>query len=83
MQFRPIPLSVIAEYIPLTKAEGMAGYSTRAEYYGLFTDPGDYGNLGVMVAFTSIQYYSGKAKFNNHFVFKPFRGRGYFKQMLI
>lgn len=73
---KEISLKDISEYIPLTKAEGMAGFSTHAIYYGVFSD------MNVLIGFTSIQYYSGKAKFNNHFIFKPFRKKGLFKQLM-
>lgn len=75
-EIKPIELRTIAGYIPLTKAEGMAGYSDKAKYYGLFSD------MGVLIGFTSIQFYSTKAKFNNHYIFKPFRRKGMFKQLM-
>lgn len=71
----PITLDSIRQFIPQTKREGMAGYSEKAHYYGVFVG-------GELAGFTSIQYYGNKkAKFNNHYVFRNYRGRGIFKLM--
>lgn len=70
-----INLELIQPYIAQTKREGMAGYSSKAEYYGAFVE-------NKLVGFTSIQYYGKKAKFNNHYIFKEHRGNGYFKELL-
>jgi hypothetical protein len=70
-----INLELIQPYIAQTKQEGMAGYSSNAEYYGGFID-------NKLIGFTSIQYYGKKAKFNNHYIFKEYRGNGYFKEFL-
>lgn len=75
MEIKRIDLESIMLYIPLTKKEGMAGFSDKAVYYGAFVGE-------VLVGFTSIQYYSNKAKFNNHYIFKSHRGKGYFKRLL-
>ena len=71
----PISLHMIAPYIKQTQKEGMAGYSERAIYYGGFVND-------TLIGFTSIQYYNNKAKFNNHYIFKDYRGNGYFKKLL-
>lgn len=75
MIIMPISLNVIQPYVTQTKKEGMAGYSNKADYYGAFVD-------NQLVGFTSIQYYGKKAKFNNHYIFKEFRGNEYFKMLL-
>lgn len=70
-----ITLDSIRQYIPQTKREGMAGYSEKAEYYGAFVN-------GELAGFTSVQYYGNKkVKFNNHYVFRNYRGKGIFKEM--
>lgn len=75
ISIKPITLDSISQYIPQTKREGMAGYSEKAEYYGAFIN-------GELAGFRSIQYYGNKkAKFNNMYVFRDFRGRGIFKAM--
>lgn len=70
-----IKLELIQPYIAETKREGMAGYSNKAEYYGGFVD-------NKLIGFTSIQLYGKKAKFNNSYVFKEYRGNGYYKKLL-
>ena len=42
--------------------EDMAGWSERALYYAVIVE-------GVYAAVSSIQYWSNKVKFNNHYVF--------------
>jgi predicted GNAT family acetyltransferase len=75
ISIEPISLDLIRQYIAQTKREGMAGYSEKADYYGAFFN-------GELAGFTSIQYYGNqKVKFNNHYVFRNFRGRGVFKEM--
>lgn len=75
VSIKPITLDSIRQYIAQTKREGMAGYSEKAHYFGAFV--GD-----ELAGFTSIQYYGNqKVKFNNHYVFRNFRGRGIFKEM--
>lgn len=75
LSIKPIKLSDINEYIAQTKREGMAGFSEKAHYYGAYVND-------VLVGFTSIQYFANKVKFNNHYIFNEYRGRGYFRQML-
>lgn len=70
-----ISLELIQPYIAQTKKEGMAGYSNKANYYGCYID-------NQLVGFASIQFYNKKAKFNNTYVFKEFRRKGYFKELL-
>lgn len=73
IRIQKIPLDSIRIYISETKKEGMAGFSENAEYFGLFTD-------NILAGFTSIQQYGiNKVKFNNHYILKEYRGRGYFK----
>lgn len=62
------------QFHSIAKLEGMAGWSKDAQYWGWFED-------GKIVATTSIQLFSNKAKFNNHFVLKEYRGRGIFKKL--
>jgi GNAT superfamily N-acetyltransferase len=69
-----INLDDIRHFTSMTKKEGMAGFSERAEYYGYFFE-------NRLCGFTSIQFYGKKAKFNNHYVFKEYRGIGIFKAM--
>lgn len=71
-----ISLDEIRQYIPKTKTEGMAGYSERAHYYGIYDE------AGTIVGFTSILWFSHKAKFNNHYIFPEYRCKGYFKEAL-
>jgi len=75
MIIKQIPLDYIKQYIAETKREGMAGYSEKAIYYGAFLDD-------ILVGFSSIQFYSDKAKFNNSYIFKEYRGMGYYKKLL-
>ena len=52
--------------------EDMAGWSERAVYYAVIVE-------GAYAAVSSIQYWSTKVKFNNHYVFPEYRGKGLFK----
>jgi len=54
--------------------EDMAGWSEKAIYYAVIVN-------GVYAGVSSIQYWSTKVKFNNHYVFPEYRGNGLFKMM--
>lgn len=64
----------VASFEKPASKEGMAGWSKRAIYYAVIVE-------GVYAAVSSIQHWSTKAKFNNHYVFPEYRGRGLFKLM--
>jgi len=58
----------------LAAKEDMAGWSKNAEYYFVLYNE-------VIAGVTSLQYWSTKIKFNNHYVYKEYRGKGLFKFM--
>jgi predicted GNAT family acetyltransferase len=63
-----------ARFEKIASKEDMAGWSKNAQYYYvLFAEQ--------IAGVSSIQYYAPKVKFNNHYVYKEYRGKGLFKVM--